>query len=88
VLSFDSVDPDPEILNPNVGQQNADERLVTVLRPPTPTPPDPPGDDGGQGVTLCHIPPGNPENAHTIRVSPNALPAHLRLHGDTIGPCP
>ena len=24
-MSFDSVDPDPEILNPNVGQQNADE---------------------------------------------------------------
>jgi hypothetical protein len=25
ILSFDSVEPDPEILNPNVGQQNADK---------------------------------------------------------------
>jgi hypothetical protein len=38
-------------------------------------------------VVICHIPPGNPENAHTISVSPNAVPAHL-AHGDTLGPCP
>jgi LPXTG-motif cell wall-anchored protein len=38
-------------------------------------------------VVICHIPPGNPENAHTIVVSENALPAHL-AHGDTEGPCP
>lgn len=37
-------------------------------------------------VTICHIPPGNPANAHTITVSVNALPAHL-AHGDYIGPC-
>lgn len=37
-------------------------------------------------VTLCHIPPGNPGNAHTIRVSRNAVRAHL-AHGDTLGPC-
>ncbi len=43
-----------------------------------------PGPDGK--VTICHIPPGNPENAQTISVSPNALPAHLR-HGDYCGPC-
>jgi hypothetical protein len=42
-------------------------------------------DDDGK-VTICHIPPGNPDNAHTIRVSVNALPAHL-AHGDTLGPC-
>jgi hypothetical protein len=40
----------------------------------------------GQKVTICHIPPGNPANAHEISVSINALPAHL-AHGDTIGPC-
>ncbi len=47
------------------------------------------GDGNGDGkkVELCHIPPGNPENAHTIRVSENAVPAHL-AHGDTLGPCP
>lgn len=37
-------------------------------------------------VTICHIPPGNPANAHTITVSVNALPAHL-AHGDYVGSC-
>ncbi len=36
---------------------------------------------------LCHIPPGNPDNAHTITVGGNAASAHL-AHGDTLGPCP
>ena len=44
------------------------------------------GDDSGL-VTICHIPPGNPDNAHTITISLNALAAHL-AHGDTIGECP
>jgi len=38
-------------------------------------------------VTICHIPPGNPENAHTITVGMAAVPAHLALHGDSIGEC-
>jgi hypothetical protein len=38
-------------------------------------------------VTLCHVPPGNPDNAHTITVGAPAVPAHL-AHGDTLGPCP
>lgn len=37
-------------------------------------------------VDICHIPPGNPGNAHTINVSVNAIPAHL-AHGDFLGPC-
>jgi hypothetical protein len=37
-------------------------------------------------VDVCHIPPGNPANAHTINVSVNAVPAHL-AHGDTLGAC-
>ena len=47
-------------------------------------------DDGGNGgdddgkVTLCHIPTGNSENAHTIRVSENAVPTHI-AHGDYLG---
>jgi LPXTG-motif cell wall-anchored protein len=43
------------------------------------------GSDDGK-VTVCHVPPGNPNNAHTIVISVNALPAHL-AHGDTLGPC-
>lgn len=40
-----------------------------------------------QKVDVCHAPPGNPENAHTISVSKNAVPAHL-AHGDILGACP
>jgi len=43
------------------------------------------GDDGPK-VTICHIPPGNPDNAHAITISINALPAHL-AHGDSEGDC-
>jgi hypothetical protein len=42
---------------------------------------------GSLKVTICHIPPGNPANAHTITVGIAAVPAHLALHGDTIGEC-
>lgn len=41
----------------------------------------------GTGGTICHIPPGNPSNAHTINVGGGAVAAHLR-HGDTVGECP
>lgn len=37
-------------------------------------------------VTICHYPPGNPENAQTLEVSENAVGAHLE-HGDTLGAC-
>jgi hypothetical protein len=37
-------------------------------------------------VVICHIPPGNPENAHTIIVDDDAVPAHL-AHGDYLGRC-
>lgn len=38
-------------------------------------------------TTICHIPPGNPANAHTICVGNAAVPAHLQNHGDSIGAC-
>ena len=41
---------------------------------------------GGAKVDVCHIPPGNPDNAHTINVSDSALSAHM-AHGDTEGAC-
>jgi hypothetical protein len=42
---------------------------------------------GPNRVTLCHCPPGNPNNCHTITVGSNAVNAHLN-HGDTLGACP
>ena len=41
---------------------------------------------GEEKVVICHIPPGNPNNAHTITVGASAVAAHL-AHGDTLGPC-
>ncbi len=38
-------------------------------------------------VTICHIPPGNPANWHTITVGARAVPAHLANHGDLIDSC-
>ena len=55
--------------------------LLTPVSPPCG------GDLNGDGrVTICHVPPGNPDNAHTITVSANAIPAHL-AHGDHCGQC-
>jgi len=46
-----------------------------------------PGYGYGYGeVTICHIPPGNPDAAHTITVGARAVEAHL-AHGDILGPC-
>lgn len=46
-----------------------------------------PGAAAGQAkVDVCHIPPGNPDNARTLTISENALAAHLD-HGDHVGPC-
>jgi len=38
-------------------------------------------------TTICHIPPGNPANAHTLCVGNPAVAAHLRNHGDYLGAC-
>ncbi|HBS85977.1 MAG: hypothetical protein A2W91_08525 [Bacteroidetes bacterium GWF2_38_335] len=37
-------------------------------------------------ITICHFPPGNPDNPQTIIINANALDAHL-AHGDQIGNC-
>lgn len=37
-------------------------------------------------VAICHVPPGNPANAHTITVGTAAVEAHF-AHGDYSGPC-
>ena len=41
---------------------------------------------GNNKVNVCHVPPGNPANFHTITISENALQAHLG-HGDLAGEC-
>jgi uncharacterized membrane protein YgcG len=38
-------------------------------------------------TTICHIPPGNPANAHTLCIGNAAVPAHLENHGDSLGQC-
>ncbi len=58
-----------------------------LLTPANSAPPrSPKGGVGSAGITICHCPPGNPDNCHTITIDPAALPAHL-AHGDTLGPC-
>jgi hypothetical protein len=44
------------------------------------------GNDARNKVTICHCPPGNPNNCHTISVGAPAVPAHLG-HGDSLGAC-
>lgn len=50
---------------------------VIIITPPPP-------DDGS--FTICHRPPGNPDNSHTLTVDAGSLQAHLG-HGDTLGAC-
>lgn len=37
-------------------------------------------------TVICHIPPGNPDKAHTLSVGNSAVAAHL-AHGDYLGEC-
>ena len=37
-------------------------------------------------IAVCHVPPGNPSNAHTICIAYPAVNAHLN-HGDYLGVC-
>lgn len=42
---------------------------------------------GGTGkITICHIPPGNPDKKKTLSISVSAWPAH-QAHGDKEGSC-
>lgn len=42
---------------------------------------------GGAKQDICHFPPGNPANFHTLTVSGNAVNAHLTNHNDLLGSC-
>ena len=66
-----------DVLESTNGGQN------TVVCEPTDDDDEPP--PTGQ-ITICHIPPGNPGNRHTITIGASAWPAH-HAHGDTMGAC-
>ncbi|MCB0664805.1 MAG: hypothetical protein KDC80_03240 [Saprospiraceae bacterium] len=40
----------------------------------------------GKKITICHLPPGNTDNAQELCVSTSSLKAHFG-HGDYLGPC-
>ncbi len=44
------------------------------------------GDAAGEQVSICHVPPGDPANAHVIHVGRAAVDAHVRRHGDAVVP--
>jgi hypothetical protein len=49
-----------------------------------------PGKEGqvaGGKITICHVPPGNPANAHTLTVGGPAWNGHRNHKGDYMGPC-
>jgi hypothetical protein len=57
------------------------------LPSPSPTPSTTPSTPPTSGkITICHVPPGNPANKHTLTISVSAWPAH-QAHGDTMGAC-
>jgi len=41
---------------------------------------------GGNKTEVCHFPPGDIENFHTININDKAVDAHLN-HGDMLGEC-
>ncbi len=43
-------------------------------------------DSDNRRIQICHFPPGNPANFHTIRIRGNKLSRHER-HGDLLGSC-
>jgi len=45
-----------------------------------------PTDYESKKIEICHVPPGNPDNVHTLSISVNAMRAHL-AHGDYIDEC-
>src|SRR3972149_2208278 len=46
-----------------------------------------PSDYAGKKINVCHFPPGNSDNAHTINISVNAVKVHLAHVGDYLGEC-
>lgn len=59
----------------------------TITEPTNPgeEPTEPPGPKE-QLISMCHVPPGNPNKAHTIYVPESAVETHVD-HGDYVGEC-
>jgi hypothetical protein len=67
----------------SVGMAGFGAKLVGMSHKTTPTTDQYPAGN----VTICHHTHSQKNPFVTITVSQNAVPAHLRNHGDTIGPC-
>lgn len=39
-------------------------------------------DESGKKIFICHFPPGNTGNSHTLCIATKALKAHVGIHGD------
>lgn len=63
--------------------QSASTEAVLQVRELGPKPPKP---GKPSTITICHRPPGNPGNAHTLEIGESAWPAHA-AHGDYRGAC-
>jgi len=77
----DSLDKCPTQSETVNGFEDTDGCPDTVLTPQHPP------EQIDRKITICHNPPGNPSNAHTIIVSLSAWPAH-KAHGDDRAQCP
>ena len=63
--------------------------IAKAVQPAPTATPDFDGANDPEKCTICHVPPGNPANAHTIVIGCSAVDAHLRNHpGDSLGACP
>ena len=77
MVSCDGKSPLSPETEERVGEANSPATLSTALSP---------HELRQVKFTICHVPPGNPDNAHEITVAEAALPAHFP-HGDTLGSC-
>ena len=71
-----SVEPGPRLNAPGGGGSNSDVGLSSSAS----------ADQYGEQVIICHRPPGNPDNGHTLIIDEAAVATRL-AHGDTLGAC-
>lgn len=74
------------LLGPACMDEGIDSESSESQQSDDPDDPGDPDDIPDHKTAICHIPPGNPDNAHTIVVGNPAVPAHM-AHGDVLGAC-